>query len=353
MVLKTIMKTDIFDFILPEENIAQQPVFPRDSSKLLVVGEGGHISNKVFTDLLDYLSAGDVLVFNDTKVIPARLFGNRGAAKIEVTLFKRLESYSTECWECLVKNSKRLRDGDIIDFSEDFKGKVLEKKASGETIIDFAEKTSSFMEKLASIGKIPLPPYIRKGKSSEKDKQDYQTVYAEHEGAIAAPTAGLHFTSKLLEKIKAKGVKFVFLTLHVGGGTFLPVKVEDTDEHKMHSEYGIISQSSVDIINSAKEKGNKIISVGTTSLRLLESAVDNGGKLREYSDYTDIFITPGYEFKVVDILLTNFHLPKSTLFMLVSAFSGLSEMQKAYQCAIENNYRFYSYGDSSLLFKKR
>ncbi len=208
------------------------------------------------------------------------------------------------------------------------------------------------MENMASVGNIPLPPYIRKGISDEKDKKDYQTVYAREQGAIAAPTAGLHFTPELLEKIKEKGVKVVFLTLHVGGGTFLPVKVDDTDEHIMHAEYGVITKEAAQIINDAKNNGKKVVAVGTTSLRLLESAADSNGNLKKFADSTDIFITPGYDFKIVDVLMTNFHLPKSTLFMLVSAFSGLDEMQKAYAHAIEHKYRFYSYGDSSLLFKK-
>ncbi len=345
------MKTDIFDFVLPEECIAQHPVFPRDSSRLLVV-QPNNMQDRKIKDLLDYLSDGDVIIFNDTKVIPARLFGKKGDAKIEVTLFKRLDQGQTERWECLVKNSKRLKQNSEIIFSDDFSAEVIEKKETGEVILDFKVNASVFMERVASVGNIPLPPYIRKGVSDEKDKQDYQTVYAKEKGAIAAPTAGLHFTPELLEQIKAKGIKQGFLTLHVGGGTFLPVKVDDTDEHVMHAEYGTISQDAADIINSAKANGKKIIAVGTTSLRLLESAADADGKLRKFSDYTDIFITPGYKFKIADVLMTNFHLPKSTLFMLVSAFSGLDEMQKAYSFAIDNKYRFYSYGDSSLLFKK-
>ncbi len=345
------MKIDIFDFELPISHIAQHPVFPRDSSKMLVIQDGGQ-QDKSVSDILEYLSCGDVMVFNDTKVIPARIFGTRGLAKCEVTLFKR-EPFQTERWECLIKNSKRLKEGDVISFSDDFSATVIEKKETGQVILDFRINTSEFMEKLAMCGNMPLPPYIRKGISSEQDKSDYQTVYAKEKGAIAAPTAGLHFTDELLEKIKEKGIKLVFVTLHVGGGTFLPVKVDDTDDHIMHSEYGTISKETADIINNAKESGNKVISVGTTSLRLLESAVLGTGQIQPFSDYTDIFITPGYEFKSVDILMTNFHLPKSTLFMLVSAFAGLDEMKQAYNYAIENNYRFYSYGDSSLLFKKR
>ncbi len=345
------MKTDVFDFILPEERIAQHPVSPRDTSRMLVVNQHQQQDKKV-TDLLDYLSSGDVMVFNNTKVIPARIFGKKGEAKIEVTLFKRLESGS-ETWECLIKNSKRLKPDDEIIFGEDFSAFVVEKKETGAVVLDFKTNSAKFMENLANCGNVPLPPYIRKGYGDEQDKKDYQTVYAKEKGAIASPTAGLHFTETLLQKIKDKGIELVFLTLHVGGGTFLPVKVEDTDDHIMHSEYGIISKESAQKINEAKVKGNKIISVGTTSLRLLESAVDANGQINEFNDYTDIFITPGYEFKSVDMLMTNFHLPKSTLFMLVSAFAGLDEMQSAYAHAIKNEYRFYSYGDSSLLFKKR
>ncbi len=345
------MKIDIFDFVLPDENIAQFPVNPRDSSKLLVVQDGNFADKKV-SDLVDYLDEGDIMVFNDTKVIPARIFGTRGQAKVEVTLFKRIFA-ETEHWYCLIKNSKRLKIGDIIEFNADFSAKVLEKKETGEVLLDFLDNSAVFMEKLACLGNIPLPPYIRNGHSNDKDKQDYQTVYAKHDGAIAAPTAGLHFTDELLGKIKNKGVEHVFVTLHVGGGTFLPVKVDDTDNHIMHAEYGIVSKEVADKINIAKAAGKKIISVGTTSLRLLESAVDKNGNLCEFADYTDIFITPGYDFKIPDILMTNFHLPKSTLFMLVSAFSGLPEMQQAYAHAIKENYRFYSYGDSSLLFRKK
>ena len=343
------MKIDAFDFALPEGLIAQHPVFPRDSSKLLVVKDGV-ISNDISGNLADYVQTGDVIVFNDTKVIPARIIGKRGEAHIETTLFKRLDRGGNETWECLVKNAKRLRVGDVIELGSDFSANVLEK--SDKVVLEFNKNASDFMISLHTYGIMPLPPYIRKGHAEAEDNESYQTIYAKHKGAIAAPTAGLHFTPQLLERLKNKGVQFAYVTLHVGGGTFLPVKVEDTDDHVMHAEFGIIPQETADTINAAKGQGKRIISIGTTSLRLIEAASSNEGIVSEFRDYTDIFITPGYKFKTVDMLMTNFHLPKSTLFMLVSAFAGLEEMKAGYNQAINNGYRFYSYGDSSLLFKK-
>ncbi len=340
------MKTDLFDFILPEALIAAHPVTPRDASRLLVV-DGG-IADSMIADLPRYLKAGDVMVFNDTKVIPARLFAKRGEAKIELLLHKD-KSHST--WQCFAKPAKKLKPGDTLLIADDFSAEVVEKLESGEVMIRFDCSGAAFYEKLTRYGHMPLPPYIERQRSeASNDQQSYQTVYAKHEGSVAAPTAGLHFTEKLLAAIDAIGVTRVHITLHVGGGTFLPVKTDDTEQHIMHSEYAIVSKETADAINSAKARGGRVIAVGTTSLRTLESATDEQGMLQPFSQETSIFITPGYRFKMIDVLLTNFHLPCSTLFMLVSAFSGLDQMQEAYRHAIEKQYRFYSYGDACLLF---
>ena len=354
------MKVDIFDFDLPKELIASQPANPRDTSRLLDLSAEESIADRHFYDLPQLLEKGDVLVFNDTKVIPARLYGARGEALVEVTLYHPVDGIR---WWSFIKNAKRLKPNDVIRFytsdispeKSDFTAVVLEKKDEDGVLISFACPPSELGKKLEQYGFMPLPPYIKREKPRAglwdkfDDKENYQTVYAKHEGAVAAPTAGLHFTPRVLEELRKKGVQEVFLTLHVGAGTFLPVKTDDTKDHKMHAEYGIITPDAVETINAAKKAGKRIIAVGTTSLRLLESAADNQGILHPFADETNIFITPGYKFKIIDMLITNFHLPKSTLFMLVSAVAGLDRMQAAYHHAIENKYRFYSYGDSSIL----
>ena len=361
------MKTSLFNFILPSERIATAPISPRDSAKMLVV-EGG-LQDKHIGDLVSFLRAGDVMVFNDTKVIPARLLGMRGSAKIEVLLHKKCHPERREGslqnndkishyirddnnWQCFAKPAKKLRVGDMVKFADDFCAEVAKKYDDGQVLLKFADNDDIFQQKLQIYGAMPLPPYIKKTRhADESDNNNYQTVYAQNSGSVAAPTAGLHFTKELLAAIDRIGVKRVHVTLHVGGGTFLPVKVEDTSEHIMHSEYAEISGEAAQIINAAKQAGGRVIAVGTTSVRTLESATDAQGILQEFAGETNIFITPSYKFKIVDAMLTNFHLPKSTLFMLVCAFAGLDKMKAAYDHAIANNYRFYSYGDACLLFK--
>ncbi len=355
------MKVDIFDFELPRELIAAQPVTPRHSSRLLDLSVEDEITDRHFSDLPDILQSGDILVCNDTKVIPARLYGRRGEALVEITLYHPIDGL---CWWSFIKNAKRLKDGDIIRFYNDqtsaedstFSATVLQKDSEDGVQLKFNCAANDLSQYLEEYGFMPLPPYIKRDRPSKDsiwhkfdDKENYQTVYAKHEGAVAAPTAGLHFTPEVMAKIQAKGVKQVFVTLHVGAGTFLPVKTEDTSDHKMHAEYGIITAETAVAINQTKQAGGRVIAVGTTSLRLLESATDDKGVVHEFCRDTDIFITPGYKFKVIDMLITNFHLPKSTLFMLVSAVSGLERMQNAYTHAIREKYRFYSYGDSSII----
>lgn len=337
------MKTDLFDFELPSGRIATQPVTPRDSARMMVVN-GGAITDSCVAALADFFQKGDVIVFNNTRVIPARLRGKRGTASIEVTLHKIIDGNH---WHAFAKPGKRLRIDDTVVFANGFTAVVKDKLESGEVKLEFT--CDNLSEQLRQHGSMPLPPYMKRD-ANTGDMHDYQTVYAKHDGAVAAPTAGLHFTNSLMDTLKKKGVQPVFITLHVGAGTFLPVKVDDTDAHKMHSEYAEISQEAVDIINAAKKAERRIIAVGTTSLRALESAAYENGILKSFTGDTDIFITPGYTFKIVDILITNFHLPRSTLFMLVSAFAGLDTMKKAYRHAIAENYRFYSYGDACLLY---
>lgn len=354
------MKVDIFDFALDKELIAKQPANPRDTSRLLDLSDENAVNDLHFYDLPKLLKAGDVMVFNDTKVIPARLYGKRGEALVEVTLYHPDDGIS---WWSFIKNSKRLHVGDIICFYTDeisaeestFSAEVLQKDQEDGVLIRFNCEADNLGKLLEQYGSMPLPPYIKRDKplaglwNRYNDKEDYQTVYAKHEGAVAAPTAGLHFTDRLLKEIDAMGVKRVFLTLHVGAGTFLPVKTDDTDNHKMHAEYGIISPETCAVINEAKKQGRRIIAVGTTSVRLLESAADEDGILQPFCGETNIFITPGYKFKILDMIITNFHLPKSTLFMLICAIGGTERMQKAYQHAIAEKYRFYSYGDSCII----
>ncbi|MFI3241162.1 MAG: tRNA preQ1(34) S-adenosylmethionine ribosyltransferase-isomerase QueA [Alphaproteobacteria bacterium] len=345
------MKVDIFDFDLDKSLIANQPANPRDASKLLDLSNPPMISDKHFYDLPDLLDDGDVLVFNNTKVIPARMLAQRGEAKLEITLYRPV---SQVLWWAFIKNSKRLKIDDVIVINNsDFTAKIIEKKGDEGVLLEFLCAPEDVQINLNQHGFMPLPPYIKRDAKNENDFKSYQTIYAKHEGAVAAPTAGLHFTDEVFAKLEAKGVKKVFLTLHVGAGTFLPVKVENTENHKMHSEYGIITQDVCDTINEAKKNGKKVIAVGTTSLRVLETVADETGFLKPWCGDTDIFITPGYKFKVIDYIITNFHLPKSTLFMLISAIAGLDFMQGAYKHAMDNGYRFYSYGDSSIIKVKR
>lgn len=339
------MKTEDFNYLLPEEMIAQFPLKDRDYSKLLVLDKkSGNIEHKHFYDICEYFNAGDVLVLNDTRVLPARIFGNRPKKeeKIEVLL---LSKQSDDIWECLVRPGKKMKIGTIIEFSNILKGEVLDITESGERIIKFTYD-GIFENILDEVGIIPLPPYIHE---KLEDKERYQTIYSKYKGSVAAPTAGLHFTEELLKKIREKGVKTVYLTLHVGLGTFRPVKEDNIEDHVMHTEIYNVPEETVNVIKKAKESGNKIFAVGTTSVRTLESLShsDTGFKAG-YGD-TNIFIYPGFEFKIVDVLITNFHLPKSTLLMLVSAFSDREKVLIAYEEAKKNDYRFFSFGDAMLL----
>ena len=340
------MKTDDFDFELPEELIAQEPILKRDSSRLMVVDKKtGSISHHVFTDIVDLLNKGDVLVLNDTKVIPARLFGikENTSAHIEVLLLNNIEN---NIWSCLVKPAKRVKEGTIISFGDGLlKAKCLEVDDEGIRKIEF-KYDGIFMEILDKLGTMPLPPYI---KTKLKDKDRYQTVYAKNIGSAAAPTAGLHFTKELLEKIKNKGIIICYVTLHVGLGTFRPVKVEDVSKHKMHSEYYEMNEETANTLNKAKEDGRRIISVGTTSVRVLETVMNKYNYFCKCSGWTDIFIYPGYKFKGIDNLITNFHLPKSTLIMLVSALASREIILNAYKEAVKEKYRFFSFGDSMFI----
>jgi len=343
------MRVDLFDFDLPADRIALRPARPRDSARLLVV-EGERISDRQVLDLPDLFRPGDVLVFNDTKVIPAQLEGRRGKAGIGVTLHKREGPRS---WWSFVRNARRLQPGDRIDFEEGVSASAVEKADDGSFLVQFHgdEPVEQLIERA---GRMPLPPYIAsKRPADEADRDDYQTVFAREEGAVAAPTAALHFTGRLFDALDAHGIKRETLTLHVGAGTFLPVKTDTVGEHRMHAEWGRIDVGTADRLNAARASGGRLIAVGTTSLRLIESAADDDGRIRPFEGDTAIFITPGYRFKAIDGLMTNFHLPRSTLFMLVSALMGLEVMKAAYAHAIREGYRFYSYGDSSLLLPVR
>ncbi len=347
------MRVDDFDFELPEANIALRPAIPRDSAKLLVVNQqSGSLNDQIVRDLADFLLPGDALVFNDTRVIPAQLEGvrKRGdfTANIGATLHMRI---ATDSWQAFVRGAKKLKIGETVDFGDtEFLAEVTEKGEAGEVTFQFNCDGPDLDLALIKWGHIPLPPYIAlKRGEDEQDRIDYQTIYAREDGAVAAPTAGLHFTEDMFDRIEAKGVSRHFVTLHVGAGTFLPVKVDDTDDHKMHAETGAVSEQTAEALNKVRKSGGRIVAVGTTSLRLLESATSDDGQVQPWSGATDIFITPGYRFKAVDALMTNFHLPRSTLFMLVSAFAGTQTMKDAYSYAVASGYRFYSYGDSSLL----
>lgn len=356
------MRVDAFDFHLPEDRIALRPASPRESARLLVVPAGeGVFADHHIADLPDLLRAGDLLVVNDSRVLPAsltatrpaRAVGGGGPATVTLNLHKRLDERT---WAAFARPAKRLRIGDTLcvgeDLPESLQAEVLAKHDGGEVELQFSRSGPDLDRAIEACGEMPLPPYIgSKRDVDEQDKSDYQTMFADETGSVAAPTAGLHYTPKLLKELRETGIELAQVTLHVGAGTFLPVKVDDTEGHKMHSEWWEISPETADAINRAKREGRRVIAVGTTSMRTLESAASDDGTIKAGSGDTDIFITPGYGFKLVDGLMTNFHLPKSTLFMLVSAFSGLERMQAAYAHAIATGYRFYSYGDACLLWR--
>ena len=339
------MNIEQFDFELPEELIAQTPLEKRDTSKLLVLDKKtGEIEHKHFTDIIDYLESGDTLVLNDTKVIPARLYGVKEETKalIEILLLKEEKK---DTWECLVKPAKRIHVGEIVKFSDKLSAQCTEVKDEGIRVFKLIYKGILY-EILDELGEMPLPPYIHE---KLKDKDRYQTVYAKNIGSAAAPTAGLHFTLDLLNKIKEKNVNVVYITLHVGLGTFRPVNVENINDHKMHSEFYMMSKETAEVLKQTRKNNKKIISVGTTSTRTLETIMNLYGEFKECSGWTDIFIYPGYKFKAIDNLITNFHLPKSTLVMLVSALAGRENIMNAYKEAIKREYRFFSFGDSMFI----
>jgi S-adenosylmethionine:tRNA ribosyltransferase-isomerase len=339
------MRVDAFDFELPPERIAQRPVEPRDAARLLRVTPDA-IADRQVRDLPELLAPGDLLVLNDTRVVPARLIGRRGDATVSITLHQAL---ALDTWLVFAKPGKRLRVGDRVRFATDFSAEVLEKRPAGDIALRFDRGGAELMEALHAHGKIPLPPYIRGGIADARDQSDYQTLFARRQGAVAAPTAALHFTDGLMAALAARGIGSTLLTLHVGAGTFLPVKGDDTADHVMHEELGVLTAETAERIARTRAAGGRIVAVGTTSLRLLESAAAADGTVKPFEGGTRLFITPGYRFKAIDRLMTNFHLPKSTLFMLVSAFAGLERMRAAYDHATRTGYRFYSYGDSSLL----
>jgi S-adenosylmethionine:tRNA ribosyltransferase-isomerase len=353
------MRTDLFDFDLPPERIALRPVSPRDAARLLVVRPGGALDDRSVRDLPDLFNAGDALVVNDTKVIPARLTGRRigrdTEPKIEATLTERLDGSR---WRAFVRPAKKLAKGDVIRFGDEGKmcflgqldATVEGKGDGGEVTLSFAFHGPVLDQAIDERGDMPLPPYIAsKRKPDERDRADYQTLFARDEGSVAAPTAGLHFTGDLLAKLTARGVAVHKVTLHVGPGTFLPVHADDTAGHKMHAEHAVLNAETADVLNAVHAQGGRVVAVGSTALRTIESAADENGAIRPFAGDTALFITPGYRFKAVDALMTNFHLPRSTLFMLVSAFCGLDVMKRAYAHAIAEGYRFYSYGDACLL----
>lgn len=359
------MNVDLFDFELPEERIALRPVSPRDVARLLVVRPDATeaLADMIVRDLPSLLQPGDALVLNDTKVIPSRLRGRRwrgeDSARIEIMLHKR---ESAESWLAFARPAKKVALGETLVFDREgtsnacelarLQAEIVAKGEGGEVELRFNLTGAYLDEAIARLGELPLPPYIAgKRPADATDAADYQTAYARHDGAVAAPTAGLHFTPELFAALEARGVSRHFVTLHVGAGTFLPVKAEDTDAHRMHAEWGVVSAETADALNAVKSRGGRIVAAGTTSLRLLESAAGEDGAIRPFAGDTAIFITPGYQFRAVDALMTNFHLPRSTLFMLVSAFCGLDVMRRAYDHAIADGYRFYSYGDGSLLFR--
>jgi S-adenosylmethionine:tRNA ribosyltransferase-isomerase len=357
------MRTDLFDFELPASHIALRPASPRDSARMLIVQPDAVLRDRIVADLPQWLEPGDQLVVNDTKVIAGKLRGRRlgrdTEPKIEATLIKRLDGSR---WQALAKPAKKLSQGDMVRFGDEGRvcllghldAQVEHKGDDGEVTLSFSLHGPALDQAIADLGAPPLPPYIASKRApDERDAADYQTMFAANEGAVAAPTAGLHFTPALETALRGRGIGIHRITLHVGAGTFLPVKVEDTIGHKMHAEWGVISRDTANALNAARAGGGRIVAVGTTSLRLLESATAEGGTIEPFAGETAIFITPGYRFRAVDMLLTNFHLPRSTLFMLVSAFSGLDTMKRAYAHAIGSGYRFYSYGDACLLFREK
>ncbi|MSP33090.1 MAG: tRNA preQ1(34) S-adenosylmethionine ribosyltransferase-isomerase QueA [Pseudolabrys sp.] len=358
------MRTDLFDFDLPTSRIALRPAIPRDAARLLVVrpgGKPGELEDRKIADLADLLALGDCLVVNDSKVIAAQLKGRRigrgdAEPEIEATLHKRIDSSH---WRAFVLGAKKVQAGDTLRFGaegrvcflSELDAQVSHKDEAGEVTLSFSFHGPVLDQAIAERGAMPLPPYIASRRApDEQDRADYQTLFAREDGSVAAPTAGLHFTDAMLARLKARGVAVHQVMLHVGAGTFLPVKTDDTADHKMHAEFGTVTAEVADALNAARAKGGRIVAVGSTALRLLESATGVDGKLRAFSGETAIFITPGYRFRAADLMLTNFHLPRSTLFMLVSAFSGLETMQRAYAHAIASAYRFYSYGDACLLY---
>jgi S-adenosylmethionine:tRNA ribosyltransferase-isomerase len=336
-----------FDFAVPRELIAARPAEPREAARLLVLPAAGRLVDRHIADLPELVRPGDLLVVNDTKVIPARLVGRRGAATIEITLAHDLGGGA---WQAYAKGARRLHKGDHIDFAADFSAEIADKSAEGAVTLRFDREGAEFRAVLTRHGAMPLPPYIKRPRGGDaQDRSDYQTMFARAEGAVAAPTAGLHFTRALMAGIAARGAKWVSVTLHVGPGTFLPVKTEDPRAHPMHAEHGHISAEAAARINRARVRGGRIIAIGTTSLRLLESAADERGRVGEFRGETRLFILPGYRFRAIDLLLTNFHLPRSTLLMLVAALAGLDRIKAAYAHAAATGYRFFSYGDACLI----
>jgi S-adenosylmethionine:tRNA ribosyltransferase-isomerase len=341
------MRLDDFDFDLPRESIAQQPCEPRDAARLLFIPASGPFRDTRIRDLPALLRPRDLLVFNDTRVIPARLIGRRGEAAVEVTLCRDLGGGS---WQALAKGARRLRVGDGLVFGEDFSAMVANKHPEGGVTLCFDREGDSFREALQRYGAMPLPPYIKRPRAGDaRDRTDYQTIFAREEGAVAAPTAGLHFAPGLLEALAGRGIGWTTLTLHVGPGTFLPVKTADPREHRMHAEWGIVSAETAGRVTAAQREGGRIVAVGTTSLRLLETAAAESGEMQPFAGETRLFILPGYKFRAIDMLLTNFHLARSTLVMLVAALAGLERIKAAYAHAIAAGYRFYSYGDACLI----
>ncbi|MEQ8655201.1 MAG: tRNA preQ1(34) S-adenosylmethionine ribosyltransferase-isomerase QueA [Kiloniellales bacterium] len=341
------MRTQDFDFELPERLIAQRPAEPRDAARLLAVGK--ILEDRLIGDLPLLLRSGDLLVLNDTKVIPTRLSGRRGTAKVEVTLHKQT---GPATWLAYARPAKKLTPGDRVDFPGEMQASVADKGDAGEVTLAFQASDAALLSYLEAEGAMPLPPYIRKGRGDAADRSDYQTLHAKVPGAVAAPTAGLHMTSALRAALALRGVDTTTLTLHVGAGTFAPVRDEDPRRHKLHSEWGNVDEATVAAVAAARQRGGRIVACGTTALRLLESAADEDGSLAPFRGETGIYILPGYRFRVVEGLLTNFHLPRSTLFMLVCAFAGLERMQEAYAHAVDQSYRFYSYGDATFLTRE-
>ena len=341
------MRLADFDFDLPRDLIADRPVEPREAARLLMLPLSGEPLDRHIADLPELLRPGDLLVFNDTKVIPARLVGRRGQATVEVTLAHDLGGGG---WQAYAKGARRLRVGDRLDFAADFSARVADKGEHGEIVLDFDREGDAFRAALARHGAMPLPPYIKRPRGGDsRDRSDYQTIFARAEGAVAAPTAGLHFTRGLLDRFAARGIEWLTVTLHVGPGTFLPVKTDDPREHPMHGEWGTVGAETAARLNAVRARGGRIVAVGTTSLRLLESAAAESGDIRPFSGETRLFILPGYRFRAIDLLLTNFHLPRSTLLMLVAALAGLDRIKAAYAHAVAARYRFFSYGDACLI----